>query len=257
MPGGEAPSRQKSGATAGVLLAGAVGLLALPNAVLAFTAKFEARSSESVSGEAIDAIDTLATQPGRPNIARPIPIRSLAKGKLYPFTLAETPNRPDRSVTVAVRVDPGAANAISAHRTRAGEAATEGTELRIAPTAFSLGVSRGYQSFGQALVPPASKNIGSIPDLGRYSLTPDTDNSDSRFSPRIIMDEAQSAGRTPGTFAGDSDDRVDVGGSYRVTKNLDVTAGVRYSQERERLLPPLTDGEQDNQAVYLGTQFRF
>jgi len=35
-----------------------------------------------------------------------------------------------------------------------------------------------------------------------------------------------------------------------------VTAGVRYSQERDRL-GPLTDGTQDSQAVYLGTQFRF
>jgi hypothetical protein len=31
---------------------------------------------------------------------------------------------------------------------------------------------------------------------------------------------------------------------------------VRYSQERERLRP-LTDGKQDSQAVYVGTQFRF
>ena len=71
-----------------------------------------------------------------------------------------------------------------------------------------------------------------------------------------MIDETQSAGRAPRTFAGDSDDLVDVGGSYRVAKNLDLTAGVRYSQERERLLP-LTDGKQDNQAVYLGTQFHF
>ena len=50
--------------------------------------------------------------------------------------------------------------------------------------------------------------------------------------------------------------RTDVGGAYRVTRNLDVTAGVRYSQDRERL-KPLTDGKQDSQAVYVGTQFRF
>jgi hypothetical protein len=31
---------------------------------------------------------------------------------------------------------------------------------------------------------------------------------------------------------------------------------VRYSQERERLTP-LTDGKQDSQAVYVGTQFSF
>jgi len=50
--------------------------------------------------------------------------------------------------------------------------------------------------------------------------------------------------------------RFDLGGAVRVTRNLNVTAGVRYSQERDRIAP-LTDGEQDSQAVYLGTQFRF
>ena len=56
--------------------------------------------------------------------------------------------------------------------------------------------------------------------------------------------------------AQDRQDRVDVGGSYRVTEHLDVTAGVRYAEDRERLLP-LTDGKQDGQAVYVGTQIRF
>lgn len=254
MPVGDAGGRPRNGATAGALLAGAVGLLALPSAVLAFTAKFEPNLDAQKTGEAIDSFDTGTPRQG---FARPMPIRSLAKGKLYPFTLAETPNRPDRSVTVAVRVDPLAAQSISARRAIVASAAGENGDLRIAPMAFSLGVSRGYQSFGQGLVPRSKKSIGDIPDLGRFSISPSKNGKDSRFNPRIVMDEVQSAGRAPRTFAGDSDDRVDVGGSYRVTENLDVTAGVRYSQDRERLLPPLTDGEQDNQAVYVGTQFRF
>ena len=36
----------------------------------------------------------------------------------------------------------------------------------------------------------------------------------------------------------------------------DVTAGVRVTQDRDRIAP-LTDGVQDDQAVYVGTQFRF
>ena len=103
MPTGEAGVRQRNGVTAGALLAGAVGLLALPSAVLAFTAKFEPTSAKDVAGEAIEPLDAGT---GRPGLARPLPIRSLAKGNLYPFTLAETPNRPDRSVTVAVRSIP-------------------------------------------------------------------------------------------------------------------------------------------------------
>jgi hypothetical protein len=47
-----------------------------------------------------------------------------------------------------------------------------------------------------------------------------------------------------------------VGGAYRVVGNLNVTAGVRLSQESDRLTP-LTDGVEDSQAVYVGTQLRF
>ena len=49
---------------------------------------------------------------------------------------------------------------------------------------------------------------------------------------------------------------VDLGGSYRLTRNIDVTAGVRYSQDRDRIVPP-AEAKADNQAVYVGTQFRF
>jgi hypothetical protein len=50
---------------------------------------------------------------------------------------------------------------------------------------------------------------------------------------------------------------VDVGGQYSLTKNFDVTAGVRYkSQERDRLTR-LSNDRLDSQAVYVGTAFRF
>ena len=39
-------------------------------------------------------------------------------------------------------------------------------------------------------------------------------------------------------------------------RNLNVTAGVRLSQERGRLTP-LTNGVEDDQSVYVGTQLRF
>ncbi len=238
--------------TSGMLLGGAVALLALPSAVLAFATRFDARVESAPAGESVDS------EPATVRLARPIPLRSLAKGQLYPFTPANTPSRPDRSVTVAVRVDPQTARSL-AERGSAGGHSADGsaTPLRIAPTAFNLGVSRGYRTFAQNLVAPAGDaKKGEMPDLNRFSIAPGSGADDSRFSPRIVMDEKQAAGRAPRTFAGDREDLVDVGGSYRVTRNLDVTAGVRYSQDRERLLP-LTDGKQDNQAVYLGTQFRF
>ena len=49
---------------------------------------------------------------------------------------------------------------------------------------------------------------------------------------------------------------VDLGGSYRLTRNINVTAGVRVTSDRDRL-KPLSESRQDNQAVYVGTQFKF
>ena len=240
-----------SGATAGMLLAGAVCLLALPSAVLAFTTSFQPTAITS-NGNAGSSVRDGEGE----NSARAIPFRSLAKGQLFPFTPAGTPNRPDRSVTVAVRVDPVTARTIQVNGVRSAQIADAGlAQLRIAPTAFSLGVSRGYQNFAQSFVPPIEARKIDMPDLSRFDITSAGNGGQPRFSPRIIIDENKAAGRAPRTFAGD-EDQVDVGGAYRLTRNLDVTAGVRYSQERERL-QPLTDGKQDGQAVYLGTQFRF
>ena len=245
-------SGSKNGMAAGLWLAGAVSMLALPSAVLAFATDFEPKIAPPPTTGPMQAIDEAATPP---QLARAIPIRSLAKGPLYPFTPAGTPNRPDRSVTVAVRVDSGAPQMISVRGARVAESGT--APLRIAPTAFNLGVSRGYHGFAQNLVPPAEGRKLDMPDLDRFSIASGTQDDPSRLSPRITLDDKQPAGRAPRTFAGDGGDQVDVGGSYRVTRNLNVTAGVRYSREDRERLHPLTDGKQDNQAVYVGTQFRF
>lgn len=242
----------KGGITTGVMLACAVGVLALPSAVLAFSTRFEPAPSVPAG----EPMKPLTGQNPSSELARPIPVRSLAKGRLYLFTPAKTPNRPDRSVTVAVRVDPQAAKTISVFG-RKDLVDLAVNPVRIAPNAFNLGVARGYHNFGQSLVPPVDNRKPDMPDLSRFSIAPRPAGDDSRFSPRIVIDEKQAAGRAPRTFAGDRDDLVDVGGAYRVTRNLDVTAGVRYTQDRDRLAPLATDGKQDNQAVYVGTQFRF
>jgi len=245
-------SGSKNGLRAGILLGACVSVLALPSAVLAFSASFRIGASKT------SAIGSLDPESSPENLTRAIAMRSLAKGHQFPFTPAGTPNRPERAVTVAVRVDPEAAKAIIVHN-RLQVARTDGEPgaLRIAPAGFNLGVSRGYQNFAQNLVPaPAAPGLADVPDLKKYSLTPGASSQEeSRFTPRISIDERRAAGRAPRTFSGDGGE-VDLGGAYRVTDNLDVTAGVRYSQDRERLLP-LTDGRQDNQAVYVGTQFRF
>ncbi len=249
-----AANSARSGITAGLMLSGAVCLLALPSAVLALATQFEPKPAAPVSGEAMGPMNAM---PASMRLARAIPLRSLNKDQPYPFTPASTPNRSSRSITVAVRVDPLAAQTIYVRGRRAEPTSdASATQLGIAPTAFQLGVSRGYTNFSQALVTPDEVRKIDMPDLSTFKPGTGSKGASGPFSPRIVIDEKQAAGRAPRTFAGDAQDEVDVGGSYRLTRNLNVTAGVRYSQERDRL-KPLTDGKQDSQAVYVGTHFRF
>lgn len=250
----EGTTGSKGGMKTGGLLGVCVFVLALPSAVLAFTTTYGTIPKKPAP------IDSLQPEVANDALARAIAMRSLGKGQMFPFTPAGTPYRPDRSVTVAVRVDPEAAKAIIVRgRPMIAQAAQEVSNIRISPAAFNLGVSRGYQNFAQDLVPPSpvNKPMSDLPDLHKFSLSnvaKDKDG-DSRFSPRLSIDQKKAPGRAPRTFAVDAGE-VDVGGAYRVTDSIDVTAGVRYSQDRERLLP-LTDGRQDSQAVYVGTQFKF
>lgn len=242
----------RGGLRTGLFLAGCVTVLALPSAVLAFSASFDLPDD--------DGIDSLDHASSKENLSRAIAMRSLSGGQMFPFTPAGTPNRTERSVTVAVRVDPEAAQAIIVNG-KMPKAAAKGEvgRMRVAPSAFNLGVSRGYQTFAQQDLGSsgsAPKGLANMPELREFSLRPaDKKDEPSRFSTRLSIDEKRAPGRAPRTFAGEEGE-VDLSGAYRLTDNLNVTAGVRYSQERERLIP-LTDGKQDSQAVYVGTQFRF
>ncbi|WP_298190258.1 hypothetical protein [Novosphingobium sp.] len=191
--------------------------------------------------------------------------RSAGHGRLFRFTPAGMENRPDRAVTVAVRVSGiGAQDLVVRTALPAGVSALGAAPVRIAPMVYNLGLARGYQSF--AATPGLARESRldiqrlEMPDLraiGRKdSFATATANASARLAPRIELDTRDHVGHTPRTFEGQNDYQVDLGGSYRLTRNLDVTAGVRYSPERDRLRP-LTDGKKDSQAVYVGTQFRF
>ncbi len=238
-----------------LLLAGAVSLLALPSAVLAFSTQFDAGSGV-IALPVPDETFHPATVDAR--LSRSIAVRTLSQGKTFRFTPAGNGARVDRSVTVAVRLDAASARALRVTpQLVVTELPSTGSALRIAPSAYSLGSSRGYRSFASgATVAPTIAARSDIPDLASFRPSPGARDAPSRFSPQIELDHKAPTGRSPRTFEGDGEQRVDVGGSYRLSRNLNVTAGVRVQTERDRLVP-LTDGRQDSQAVYVGTQFRF
>ena len=133
----------------------------------------------------------------------------------------------DRSVvTVAVRLNDGNAQSLALRQTPGAENSAAGAALRIAPTAYSLGAARGYKSFAQSAAPAAPIRQLDAPDLASYQPKPGVAATPSRFAPAIALDEREKTGRSPRTFE-QSDQQVDLGGSYRVSRNLDLTAGVR------------------------------
>ena len=197
-----------------------------------------------------------------PRIARIVAERAGGKAPLMRFTPANSASDGSgRAVTVAVRVDQRVAQILSGRSS--GDSGRDGSgdgSLRLASSRYNLGLSRGYSSFAQApsQVSNLAANLSSaeVPDLAEFEPRAGAAEKPSRFAARIELEEEAPAGR-PANAADQLGDRMlDVGGSYSLTRNLNVTAGVRYQQERD--LRPLPDvRQQDSQAVYIGTQFRF
>ncbi|MBX7541672.1 hypothetical protein [Qipengyuania sphaerica] len=169
----------------------------------------------------------------------------------------------DRTVNFAVRVDAATAKTLTGRRDLEADVKASPVEagLPVAPTRYNLGIARGYQSFAQPTRSVTSAAVAeelrdfAMPDLGKFDGKED-DGKPSRFQSRIALEQKGNAGSAPLTLEGAGTQRVDLGGSYRLGRNLDVTAGVRIKQDRDRL-SPLTDGMEDDQAVYVGTQIRF
>ncbi|GAA4777607.1 hypothetical protein GCM10023306_26810 [Novosphingobium ginsenosidimutans] len=240
--------KARNSAASALLLAAAVAVLALPSAVLALSVGIGPRLTAKTEAAADNGF-----QPARvdPRLARSISVRALGAGQTFRFTPGAAPNRLDRSVTVAVRVDSSTSRPV-----RAALAASDNGGFGIAPTAYSLGVSRGYKGFAQNSTAVSELRKVEMPDLASFKPSPGAREDASRFAPRIALDGREPAGRSPRTLQGQTEEVVDLGGSYRLTRNLNVTAGVRSTSDRDRLAP-LSDGRKDNQAVYVGTQFKF
>jgi len=248
--------------------AAAALILALPSAglaVVSFTTGQEAQDAPAFGLFTPASVD--------PELAARVADKARARG--IRFTPAgSTITRSDRLVTVAVRIDDETAQAISVRAATEGTAGKSSGIAGLQANRFNLGTARGYQSFARAeatnAVPSAlslpdavrsteTRNLGnlSMPDLSEFEpAQPSRIEEPSRLQPRIELEDEAIAGRSPNTLDARGSQTVDVGGSFRLSPNLDVRAGVRYSQERDRL-DQLTNSLQDSQAVYVGTQIRF
>lgn len=150
-----------------------------------------------------------------------------------------------RAITVAVR-----ARAIG--RTDASKAlglASDG----LAPSAYSLGASIGWKRF--ALSGDVAKVEGGLLPDARESADLGLSFFGKRWETKLDVAGERSLNDRP-AIGIDQSWSVGVGGSYSLTRNLNVSGGVRYKTQRDDPLN-LLDNRRDSQAVYLGTTFKF
>ncbi len=188
-----------------------------------------------------------------PAVADPRLAAELARrgfqGGSFRFTPASSSPERNRAVRVAVRAR-GATPAEAVRK--AGAAPTQVTA--ITPTAYNLGVSVGWRRF--ALSGDVARVKGGPVPGGRDAAEVGVSYAAERFTGRLEVGADRTDPATPKALAERDGYTLGVGGSYRIARNLDVTGGVRYKIQRDRL-EPLADERRDSQAVYVGTAFRF
>ena len=165
----------------------------------------------------------------------------------FSFTPAITDDsRKSRAITVVIRARDDASSATRTSTLAAGRTAP----IAIAPVKYNLGASVGFEKFVTPSLPRGT-DLRNLP----VAKAPEQDEKKSRFATRMVNRPSDPSGATDRVTAPGEAPAVDVVSSYRLTKNLDVTAGVRYRADDR--VEPLTDSRRDSQAVYVGTAFRF
>lgn len=226
----------------GIAVAPALGASDIPG--LRFTPK---RTTPIVRG-----IGSFTPAAGDPRLAA-----LFARGGLdssgFRFTPSDGRRDGSQAVTVAIRARSARGTTV-VDRTAPLPAST----VTLTPIAYNLGVAVGWKRFAVS-GDVAKVDLAGLPG-SRETAEVGVSYTANRFSGRVKAAADRPLPGGPKLIEDMPAYSIDVGGSYSLTRRLDVTAGVRYKDERERLIAqPATDAtaRRDSQAVYIGTAFRF
>ncbi len=234
----------------GVAALAALGLLLSP----AFAAPGQVRKKQRAARPSLIALSGLGSftpAVADPRLAAAFARRGASRGD---FSFTPSGARNDRrSVRIAVRArSTRGAGVRAASLVAASQIQTEATALT--PTAYNLGVAVGWKQF--ALSGDVGKIDTGVAPGGREAAEVGISYNLKDFTGRVQLGANRSDARTPSLLANDINYSVDVGGSYKLGGNLELTGGVRYKIESDRLAP-LADSRRDSQAIYVGTAFKF
>jgi outer membrane receptor protein involved in Fe transport len=124
----------------------------------------------------------------------------------------------------------------------------------LEPIAYSISGSLNWKRLA------IGGDVGHV-DLAGMPGSRDSTSASIGYAGKRLSGRVKAESDRPTTGAPRVDDlrsyTVDVGGSYALTRNLDVTAGLRYRSDRAERLDVSTDPARESRAVYVGTAFRF
>jgi hypothetical protein len=195
-------------------------------------------------------LDTFTPASADPRLAAAF-ARSNIRTSGFRFTPANA-TRPSRALTVAVRTR-AAVTPISVDRP---SRTIEPVGLGVEPGAYKLGAAVGWRNF--ALTGEVAQSDRGTLQGGRRTADVGISYSRKRLTTRVQLETEAPIGNNSTIVARKESVAVDFGGSYRLSRKIDLTAGVRYKAERSReRIDAAPDNRRDSQAVYIGTQFRF
>ena len=230
----------------GTILAGGTALIALALALVPATGATTQSKNQKRAPAISFAAGGFTPAAADPRLAAAFAGRGVTGGS-FRFTPSAPENR-GKAVKVAVRAR--ASTPAEARRVDPTPAAL----AALTPTAYNLGVAVGWKRF--AISGDVAKiDANGLPG-GRESAEVGVSYSTKRFTGRLQVGAERSDNSQPRILAQERAYSLDVGGSYSITRNVDLTGGVRYKIQRDRL-EQLADERRDSQAVYIGTAFRF
>jgi hypothetical protein len=228
-----------------------LSLLLTPGLATSAERKLTLRGAPSLRGGTVGAFT--------PAVADPRLAAALARRRgsqiasNFRFTPTAVSAERGRPVRVAVRARAGTPQEVVRSVVQTASASTPVTA--ITPSSYDLGVSVGWRRF--AVSGDVAQTEGGIVPSSRASARVGMSyQADSQITGRVQLSAERNEGQQR-IVPNDEAVAVDVGGSYSIARNVDVTGGVRYRIARDRLEPLAGDQRRDSQAVYIGTAFRF
>jgi hypothetical protein len=235
---------RKALAMGGVALAVALAMPAI-GASSDLTPKFLKRP---VSLSARGGIGSFTPAAADPRVAAIFARAGLANSG-FRFTPASSVKPGSKAVTVAVR----AISTTGKMETLRVSAAPP--TLSLTPVAYNLGMAVGWRRFALA-GDVARVDMAGLPG-SREKIEAGVSYNAPKWSGRLQVGQDRPIDVPTANLTGGRSVNFDLGGSYALARNLDVTAGVRYKAEQRDRLQLIDDGRRDSQAVYLGTVIKF